>query len=181
MNIGKHSSLPWTKTGWASGPWSLDTHRTAGSVVDSAFPQPIIAQAREWGYYNQFLEHNYTATYEDPCCVVWASHTQIMLPCVSVRMYVSVCVYSTLFNEYYWAHCGSEQQEELMYQVIYHTYLASRGWLSYTPIFELVVGAHVRKDTRLFPALMKSWSGAGNEAMVVVQLQVSHHWLLKAY
>jgi len=23
--------------------------------------------------------------------------------------------------------------------------------------------------------------GAGNEAMIVVKLQVSHHWLLKAY
>jgi len=29
MNKGKHSSLPWTKTGWASGHWSLDTHHTA--------------------------------------------------------------------------------------------------------------------------------------------------------
>ena len=35
---------------------------------------------------------------------------------------------------------GSEQQEELRYQVTYHAYLASGGRLSYTPSIERVVG-----------------------------------------
>jgi len=39
-----------------------------------------------------------------------------------------------------WAHWVSEQQEELRYQVTYHTYVASRGRLLYTPSVELVVG-----------------------------------------
>ena len=39
-----------------------------------------------------------------------------------------------------WAHWGSEQQEELRYQVTYHMYLASGGRLLYTPSIELVVG-----------------------------------------
>ena len=38
-----------------------------------------------------------------------------------------------------WAHWGSEQQEELRYQVTYHTYLASVGQLLYTPSIELIV------------------------------------------
>jgi len=38
-----------------------------------------------------------------------------------------------------WVHWGSEQQEELRYRVNYHKYLASRGWLLYTPTVELVV------------------------------------------
>ena len=68
-------------------------------------------------------------------------------------------------------HWGSEQQEELGYQVTYHMYVASRGWLLYTLNVKLVVGwticetllfcsdfffaicrlhyAHVRKDIRL--------------------------------
>ena len=38
-----------------------------------------------------------------------------------------------------WAQQGSEQQEELRYQVTYHTYLASGGQLLCTPSVELVV------------------------------------------
>jgi len=37
------------------------------------------------------------------------------------------------------AHWGSEQYDELRYQVTYHTYLASGGQLSYTPSIECVV------------------------------------------
>jgi len=37
-------------------------------------------------------------------------------------------------------HWGSEQQEELRYQVTYHTYLPSGGRLLCTPSIELVVG-----------------------------------------
>jgi len=73
-----------------------------------------------------------------------------------------------------WAHWGSEQQEEPLYRVTYHTYLASGGRLSYKPSIECVVGwticktslfilifyifgicwlhhAHVKKDARLSP------------------------------
>jgi len=39
-----------------------------------------------------------------------------------------------------WMHWGLEQQEELRYQVTYHTYVASRGQLLYTPCVELVFG-----------------------------------------
>ena len=82
-----------------------------------------------------------------------------------------------------------EQRKEPRYQLTYHTYLASRGRLSYTPSVERVVGlkyvkrrlqnftifrlrhAHVRKDTRLsngFSVLQatESWAGPGNEASV---------------
>ena len=39
-----------------------------------------------------------------------------------------------------WAQWGSDQQEELRYQITYHMYIASRGRLLYTPSIELVVG-----------------------------------------
>jgi len=39
-----------------------------------------------------------------------------------------------------WVHWSSKQQEELRYQVTYHTYLASRGRLSYKPTINHVVG-----------------------------------------
>jgi len=49
-----------------------------------------------------------------------------------------------------WVHWGSEQQEELRYQVTYHTYsIASRGQLSYTPSIEHVVGLTIH-GTSLF-------------------------------
>jgi len=83
-----------------------------------------------------------------------------------------------------WAHWGSEQLEELRYRVAYHTYLASRGQLLYTPCAELVVGwtisetlllrscicwlrhAHVKEDTRLpvFP-YCKRWWGLGTRLL----------------
>jgi len=37
-------------------------------------------------------------------------------------------------------HWGSEQQEELRYQVTYHMYVASGGWLLHTPSIEFVFG-----------------------------------------
>jgi len=39
-----------------------------------------------------------------------------------------------------WVQWGSDQQEELRYQVTYNTYLASGGQLLYTPSVEFVVG-----------------------------------------
>ena len=39
-----------------------------------------------------------------------------------------------------WVHWGSEQQEELRYQVTYYTYGTNGGRLLYTPSVELVVG-----------------------------------------
>ena len=80
---------------------------------------------------------------------------------------------------------GPEQRKEPRYQVTYHTYLASRRQLSYTPSVERVVGlkyakrsllvvqnfaifrlrhTHVRKDTRLstaFPYCKRRKAGQG--------------------
>ena len=79
----------------------------------------------------------------------------------------------------------------------YHTYVASRGWLLYTPSVELVVGWRVREIFRYeffchslimscsceqrcqalpgFYVLqaMKSWAGPGNEATNTVDPQLS--------
>ena len=43
-----------------------------------------------------------------------------------------------------WAHWGSEQGEELRYQVTYHTYLASEEQLLHTPSVETVVEQYAR-------------------------------------
>ena len=69
----------------------------------------------------------------------------------------------------HWVHWCSEQQEELRYQVTYHTYVASGGQLLNTPRVELEVDvklsflvlilfavcrlryAYVKKDIRLSP------------------------------
>ena len=88
---------------------------------------------------------------------------------------------------------GLEQEKEPMYQVTYHTYLASGGRLSYTPSIERVVGWRYVKRILLilqispffdyvmltwekipgsphFSVLQatESWAGPGNEAKTAI-------------
>ena len=91
-----------------------------------------------------------------------------------------------------WAHWGSEQQEELRYQVSYHKYVAGRGWLLYTPSVELVVGWTIRTSFSFWIFLSiisclrekkipgsphfsvlqvtKSWAWPGNEAILIMEI-----------
>ena len=101
------------------------------------------------------------------CEVITLHYVEHFFPTRSVMSTVQLI--HSLIN-WTWLHWCSEQQEALRYKVTYHTHVASRGWRSYTPSVESVVGwalcktwlfilkffaicrlhhAYVRKDTRL--------------------------------